>query len=277
LWAAKAAERRDQLRIDKENKEREAEKAPEGKKNQKWAHVESVMRKQRLASEEGWKLDMQAEMQEEREARREAERKAREEAAARQQVAAERDRAEELRKEAIQKMDHAHARMVAAEGKYDQAKKAQDQLAQQHAETLEVRDAFGEKGLEIWPMFPGRRVHRVLDSDTFDGRVSQEFRVKDSESGERGVTFLMGRLAHAKASEVQAVLFDSKYLNDLEAARWWQQNGHRFEQVKERIAREKQRAQSAQPSTRSEAAHQRSGRAATMTEEALVKFPGLAR
>ena len=33
-------------------------------------------------------------------------------------------------------------------------------------------DAFGERGLESWPMFPGRRVHRVLESDEFDGRVS---------------------------------------------------------------------------------------------------------
>ena len=70
-------------------------------------------------------------------------------------------------------------------------------------------------------MFPGRKVHRVLDSDEFDGRVSQEFRVKDSESGERGVTLLMGRVAHSSASECQAVLFDTKYHSDIEAARWF--------------------------------------------------------
>ena len=276
-WAAKAAEKREKMLVEKENKEREAEKAPDGasKRSQKWAHVESVMKRERIASEEGWKLDMQAEMQEEREARREAERKAREEAAARAKLVAERDRSEELRKEAIQKMDTAHARMVAAEGKYEKAKKAQEQLEAQHAEELEIRGAFGEKGLEVWPMFPGRKVHRVLDSDTFDGRVSQEFRVKDAESGERGVTLLMGRLAHAKAAEAQAVLFDAKYMSDLEAARWFSANAHRFEQVKERISREKQRAQSAQPSTRAEAARSAAGKGEFMTDAALLKFPGL--
>ena len=95
-------------------------------------------------------------------------------------------------------------------------------------------------------MFPGKKLFRVLESEEFDGRVSQEFRQKDPESGERGVTLLMGRLAHAKQSEAQAVLFDEKFFSDLQAARWWQTNGHRFELVKERIARDKQRAQSAQ-------------------------------
>merc|ERR1712167_490658 len=127
-----------------------------------------------------------------------------------------------------------------------EAKREQEQLAAQHAEALEIRDAFGENpGLELWPMFPGRRVFRVLDGDNFDGRVSQEFRVKDSESGERGVSLLMGRLAHNSASEAQAVLFDEKYYTPLQAARWWQQNAHRFPKVQERIARDKQRAQSA--------------------------------
>ena len=100
-------------------------------------------------------------------------------------------------------------------------------------------------------MFPGRKVFRVLESEHFDGRISAEFRVKDAESGERGVTLLMGRLAHSKAQEAQAVLFDTKWMNDLQAARWWRENAHRFEQVKERLKREKQRAQSAQPGTRS--------------------------
>ena len=90
-------------------------------------------------------------------------------------------------------------------------------------------------------MFPGRRVHRVLESDEFDGRVSQEFRTKDSESGERGVTLLMGRLASGKVAECQAVLFDTKYLSDLQAARWFAEHKPRFERVKERIESEKQR------------------------------------
>merc|ERR1719454_900354 len=122
-------------------------------------------------------------------------------------------------------MNKYQERARAAESKYAEAKALQEQLQRSHAETLEIRDAFGEKGLETWPMFPGRKVHRVLGSDEFDGRVSQEFRVKDSESGERGVSLLMGRLASGKHSEAQAVLFDTKYLNDLDAARWYANNG----------------------------------------------------
>lgn len=268
-WAKKASERREQMKIDKENREREAEKPADGsKKSNRWAHVESVMKRERITAEEGWKQDMQAEMNEERELRREAERKAREQAERAKQLQAERDKAEAARKEAVQKMDVAHKKMVATEKKYESAKMAQEKLAQQHKDELEIRDAFGEKGLEQWPMFPGKKLFRVLESEEFDGRVSQEFRQKDPESGERGVTLLMGRLAHAKQSEAQAVLFDERFFSDLQAARWWQTNGHRFELVKERIARDKQRAQSAQ-------GLRRPVRESTLSDEVLEKFPGL--
>ena len=151
-----------------------------------------------------------------------------------------------------------------------------------HSEELEIRDAFGDSGLEVWPMFPGRKVFRVLDGDEFDGRVSQEFRVKDPGSGERGVTLLMGRVAHSGVAEAQAVLFDSERVSDLQAARWWREHGHRFEQVKERLKREKQRAQSAQPGTRSSrmdaepaAPSKKGASSSNYTEEFLLKHPGL--
>ena len=101
-------------------------------------------------------------------------------------------------------------------------------------------------------MFPGKKIHRVLDADEFDGRVSQEFRVKDAESGERGITLLMARLASGKTAEAQAVLFDPKFFSDLEAARWFARNAARFEQTRERLQREKQRAQqlASRPSSR---------------------------
>ena len=73
-----------------------------------------------------------------------------------------------------------------------------------HAEEMEVRYAFSEKGLEVWPMFPGKKLFRTLEPEAFDGRVSQEFRTKDAESGERGVTLLMGRLASGVTSYFQA-------------------------------------------------------------------------
>ena len=280
-WAKKAAERRERLKAEKETKEREAERPPEGSKklSSKWAHVQSVMKTQRLAAEESWRQDMNAEMAEERELRREAERKAREEVAARAQLQQERDAAEKARQEALEKIDKMEGRMAATQAKYEEARQAQQVLAAQHKEALEIRDAFGDKGLEDWPMFPGRKVFRVLDSDCFDGRVSQEYRVKDAESGDRGVSLLMGRLAHVKTPEAQCVLFDAKHFTDLQAARWWQQNGPRFEQAKERIQRERQRAQSARPLLQREPreSHEAAAAPTWMPDEALEKFPGLKR
>ena len=129
--------------------------------------------------------------------------------------------------------------------RYKEQKEQVDAQAKLHSETLEIRDAFGDKGLEVWPMFPGKKLFRVLESEMFDGRVSAEFRVKDAETGERGVTLLMGRVAHAKVSEAQSILFDTKLMSDLDAARWWTANAHRFEKVKERVHAMVQRAQSA--------------------------------
>ena len=281
-WAAKAAERREQARVEKENKEREAEKGPDAKKGGRWAHVESVMRKQRVAAEEGWKAELHAEMQEEREMRYDAERRAREQAKEREQLERDKAKAEEMRKEAQAKMDAMQRKMQKAQAELALAKRAQEELSAKHAEELEVRDAFGDHGLEVWPMFPGRKVFRVLDGDEFDGRVSQEFRVKDPGSGERGVTLLMGRTAHSGVSEAQAILFDTERISDLQAARWWREHGARFEQVKERLQREKQRAQSAQPSSRAAlssdavpAPPPKKASSSNYTEEFLLKHPGL--
>jgi hypothetical protein len=95
-----------------------------------------------------------------------------------------------------------------------------------------VREAFGERGLEEWPMVPGKRVLPVRPQEAFDGRISQEFRTKDPEGGERGVSLLMGRDASTMATEVQCIVFDPKFLSDVQAARWWQSNRHRFEKKK---------------------------------------------
>ena len=68
-------------------------------------------------------------------------------------------------------------------------------LAQLHSEELEIRDAFGDQKLEKWPMMPTKKVLRVTASEVFDGRVSQEFRVKDTDESSKGVSLLMGRSA----------------------------------------------------------------------------------
>mgnify|MGYP001177209733 FL=1 len=109
-------------------------------------------------------------------------------------------------------------------------------LAQLHSEELEIRDAFGDQKLEKWPMMPTKKVLRVTASEVFDGRVSQEFRVKDTDESSKGVSLLMGRSATTQTSEVQCILFDHN-LSDLEAARWWDANRHRFEKAQRAFVR----------------------------------------
>ena len=244
-WAARAAARMEQMRADKENKEREAEQPVRTKASLRWGHVESVMRKQRLESEESWRSDLKERMQSEIDRREQMEQRVREERAEKEKAMLEKERADEMRMQANLRAEAASRRAAEAESKLLEAKATADEQAKAHAHELEIRDAFGERGLEEWPMFPGRKVFRVLESEHFDGRISAEFRVKDAESGERGVTLLMGRLAHSKAQEAQAVLFDTKWMNDLQAARWWQSNGYRFEKAKERALAATQRAASA--------------------------------
>lgn len=246
-WAAKAAANREKLRLEKEDREREAEAAPAKvvKASKQWAHVESVMKRERVKAEETWKSDLKEQMEGERERRDQAESKLLEERAKAEALAIAKTKAEEQRAAADARAAEAHQRAVEMELRYKEQKEQVDAQAKMHSETLEIRDAFGDKGLEVWPMFPGKKLFRVLESEMFDGRVSAEFRVKDAETGERGVTLLMGRVAHAKVSEAQAILFDTKLMSDLDAARWWTANAHRFEKVKERVHAMVQRAQSA--------------------------------
>ena len=124
----------------------------------------------------------------------------------------------------------AKGRMREEEGKFEVLRKKAEQEAQGDAETLEVRDAFGERGLEEWAPFPGKRIFQVTPSDQFDGRISSEFRQKDEGTDEKGVSLLMGRSAALGTSEVQCILFDPKHLSDVQAARWWERNRRRFEQ-----------------------------------------------
>ena len=76
-WAARAAARMEQMRADKENKEREAEQPVRTKASLRWGHVESVMRKQRLESEESWRSDLKERMQSEIDRREQMEQRVR--------------------------------------------------------------------------------------------------------------------------------------------------------------------------------------------------------
>lgn len=237
---------------EKENQEREASRPdmPSRRGSNPWANVESVMRKERLDSKAKWQQEAEDRITAAEESRAAAEEVARCEIAARKQMQELAGKADDARVKAEERYAEARSRMKAAEAKYAQAKATCDEMSRRHGETLEIRDAFGEGGLESWPMFPGRKVCRVLGVDNFDGRVSQEFRVKDGENGERGVTFLMGRITGCPSTEVQAVLFDAKHMSDLDAARWWLSNKGRFEKAAARIEATQRRAASAQGGTR---------------------------
>ena len=68
----------------------------------------------------------------------------------------------------------ARARQRDAEQKYEKVKGAFEREQAQHADALEVRDAFdGLGGLQAWPMVPGKRVLPVGLNEDFDGRISQ--------------------------------------------------------------------------------------------------------
>ena len=71
-----------------------------------------------------------------------------------------------------------------------------------------------------------------------------------------------------KTAEAQCVLFETARVSDLEAARWFARNGHRFEQVRERLKREKQREEqlaSARAESRASSAKGRSRDAAEVS------------
>jgi len=194
-----------------------------------YAHVQSAIKVARK-EEEGTKLvESEKRVQEERSARAEAESRLAELAAEHSAVQGKCAFLSEERDAASHELGIAKGRMREAEGKFEVLRKKAEQEAQGHAETLEVRDAFGERGLEEWAPFPGKRIFQVTSTDMFDGRISSEFRQKDEGTDEKGISLLMGRSAALGTSEVQCILFDPKHLSDVQAARWWEQNRRRFE------------------------------------------------
>jgi len=228
-WERKKQDKIHQERLEKENREAAVVAQQKARKSKLYSHVESAMKRERRAEEDG-RVERAEEAAELAAAAREAaEAKARHEEAERERMQKVMQAAEMARMDAEARMEEADARAREAEARMKEARRAQEAQAEIHKEELEIRDAFGEGGLEAWPMFPGKKVWRVADGSDFDGRVSQEFRVKDAGSAEPGVSLLMGRLAGSKsATEVQCVLFDVKRMTDLDAARWWEANGHRF-------------------------------------------------
>merc|ERR1740130_2607359 len=226
-WEVKKLAKIQKEREEKEAREKEAAPLAPNKKApvNMYSHVQSAIKVARK-EEEGTKLvESERRVQEEKSARTAAEGRLAEHAAVQGKCAF----LSEERDAASHELGVAKGRMREAESKFEVLRKKAEQEAQGHAEALEIRDAFGERGLEEWAPFPGKRIFQVTPTEQFDGRISSEFRQKDEGTAEKGISLLMGRSAALQTSEVQCILFDPKHLSDVQAARWWEQNRRRFE------------------------------------------------
>uniref|UniRef100_A0A7S4BD06 Uncharacterized protein n=1 Tax=Chrysotila carterae TaxID=13221 RepID=A0A7S4BD06_CHRCT len=230
---------RERLRaVEKEAKELVPDKNTMRKSTARYSQVESAIKVERKAAEEQKLAEVGVKLHEEAEARIHAEMLLTHSESMREQLV-QRLEQTNLEKEAVLEKLAAAQKQVAREQETVENLKSQyDRAAQQ----IEIKDSLAGKALEVWPMFPNKRVLRVAESEEFDGRISAEYRVKDMESNEKGVSLLMGRNAATKTSEPQCVLFDSAIMSDLEAARWWVANQHRFEKLNRRRAAFKQAA-----------------------------------
>lgn len=230
----KAWEARKQKRVEEERKKREEsarEEVAQRKEARRssvagqYGHVESVMKLERQREEDQKLATAEKAIEHEVQARTQVEQRLSREEDERSRVeAALREREEELRAAEVQ-LNSARAQIADADRRYA---KLQAEAAAKD-DTLEIAECLDGKKFETWPMAPGKRVLRVNPSEEFDGRVSSEYRVKDVEGGERGVSLFMGRSSVTRQPTVQCILFEPKYLSDLEAARWWAANRYRFE------------------------------------------------
>lgn len=237
-WEVKKLAKIQAEREEKERREKESSPAvPTTRKAvpNLYAHVQSAIKLQRKEEETGKLQEAAATIEQERRARAAIEGKAAELTAELSAVQGKCAFLSEERDAATHELGQAKGRMREVEGKLEALRRQAEQEAQSHSDVLEIRDAFGERGLEEWAPFPGKRVFQVTKTEAFDGRISAEFRQKDSESGERGISLLMGRNADTMTTEVQCVLFDPKYLSDVQAARWWEANRRRFEKRAEQV------------------------------------------
>jgi len=227
-WEARKAERVANERKAKEERESNetASAAKEAKKRSSvlYGHIESAVKLERQKEEDNKLAQAEARIESEVHARERAETALRERQEEQKHIAASLREAEEAQRRMAEELEEARAENAAAAERYAEL----EAKAVGTAETLEIAECLDGRKFEEWPMMPGKRVLRVQATEEFDGRVSSEYRVKDMESGERGVALLMGRSVKTRQPEAQCVIFDPKYMSDLQAARWWSANHHRF-------------------------------------------------
>jgi hypothetical protein len=229
----KAWEARKEARLEMERKkavdelQKELEKRSTRPAAKLYTHVESVIKKERIALENARVAQAEAIAHEALMAKEHAERVAEHERLQASMSEEARREAEQNRAAALEAAHAARKEARRAEAKYQELVHDVERDKKARADVKEIADALNGREFESWPMLPGKKVLRVKEAEEFDGRISAEFRCKDDESGERGVSLLMGRVYSTRAVEPQCVLFDETIFSDLDAARWWAKNAHR--------------------------------------------------
>lgn len=124
----------------------------------RWSHVQSVMKMQRVTETDALVAKADEARLKAEAAEVAAKEKAAFEAAERARMQEQKEAADLMRKKAEQEMRQADERAREAERMYEESQRQAERQAARHAEELEIRDAFGDCGLEVWPMFANKKV-----------------------------------------------------------------------------------------------------------------------
>jgi len=217
-WEKKRLERLEAYR----QKKLEEELAPQQARRRpsQWDHVESVMRRQRLQEEEEARMAAEA-------LRRQEEEEARARAAAESEIIA-RAKADDaaIEAEIRRRVEEEQRRKEEEVRKKREAKERAE--AEKRRQEQEVVNAFGTSGLERRPSMPNKFVWRVTSPAGLTGNVMHEYRIKDTVTKTKGISFVMGQTHDAGDDIVQAILFDKDKFDEYQAAVWWNDNQHHF-------------------------------------------------
>lgn len=224
-WERRRQQKLAEWRQQKEQQELSLADRPRNM-DSRWAHVQSVMKMERLREEEeARQAAEEAQRQAEADAFAEAQRQARALAEQELRAQAERDDAEI---EAAIKAEAEEMARRAAEAARRAREEAERKRKEAEADARTVRAAFGHKGLERRGSMPTKLAWRVSSPDLLSGNVMHEYRVKDTLTRTKGVSFVMGQTRDSSDDVVQVVLFDKAEFDEVRAAKWWAEHEHKF-------------------------------------------------
>jgi len=198
-WETRKAARLEGERRRKEEQEAAELAAPPKRRSKQFSHVVSALRLERENEEERKTALAEQRAREAGEAREALERRLMEQSQKTEKITLQMHASEQARAQVEAELQTARAQL-------EERRREAERLRAENergAETRELLEALDGRSFEEWPMVPGRKVLRVHDSTEFDGRVSAEYRVKDVEGGERGVSLLMGRSVTTRQPEVR--------------------------------------------------------------------------